>query len=211
MVRTLPPDLGDELLKDAIHLRHLITLYLSPNHYWTDCDQGIIYAGVWYSPRDLKFDPPILELTGEAASLRMTIPNINKAFSNYVLNYEIRGKECRIDRVALDISLKVVGGPALLFSGYLDKMDIDRKIASIEVYNQFIKWKTPTPRRMQLPTCGWVFKGSECGYSGSETTCDKTVERCVSYGNYVNFGGFRFVSTMAQKEIWWGTKQKLWH
>lgn len=32
--------------------------------------------------------------------------------------------------------------------------------------------------------CQWVFKGRECGYVESETSCDHTKERCKELGNY---------------------------
>jgi len=34
------------------------------------------------------------------------------------------------------------------------------------------------------------FKGSLCGYSGSETDCNRTFERCRELGNQARFGGF---------------------
>jgi len=34
------------------------------------------------------------------------------------------------------------------------------------------------------------FKGTQCGYSGAETTCDRTFTQCRNYGNEERFGGF---------------------
>lgn len=34
------------------------------------------------------------------------------------------------------------------------------------------------------------FKGTLCGYSGAETECDRTFERCRELGNSTRFGGF---------------------
>jgi phage-related protein len=34
-----------------------------------------------------------------------------------------------------------------------------------------------------------VFKGTACGYSGSETVCDRTFARCIELGNEARFGG----------------------
>jgi len=34
------------------------------------------------------------------------------------------------------------------------------------------------------------FKGSYCGYTGTETECDRTFERCRELGNQKRFGGF---------------------
>jgi len=34
-----------------------------------------------------------------------------------------------------------------------------------------------------------VFKGTACGYSGAETTCNRTFARCIELGNQERFGG----------------------
>ena len=39
------------------------------------------------------------------------------------------------------------------------------------------------------------FKGAECGYSGPETTCNRTFKQCVEYGNQARFGGFPGIPT----------------
>ena len=33
------------------------------------------------------------------------------------------------------------------------------------------------------------FKGTRCGYSGAETTCDRKFSTCIGYGNQERFGG----------------------
>jgi phage-related protein len=60
-----------------------------------------------------------------------------------------------------------------------------------------------------MSSCPWVFKGTECAYSGGESTCDQTYERCRFLSNTDNFGGDRFINSLMQKEIWWGRTQKL--
>ena len=39
--------------------------------------------------------------------------------------------------------------------------------------------------------CSWVFKGAECGYSGAETICNRTLERCSELNNTAYFGGYK--------------------
>ena len=39
------------------------------------------------------------------------------------------------------------------------------------------------------------FKGPECGYSGPETECNRTFERCKELGNASRFGGFPGIPT----------------
>jgi hypothetical protein len=38
--------------------------------------------------------------------------------------------------------------------------------------------------------CRFKFKDSDCGYSGGETTCNKTMTDCLARNNESNFGGF---------------------
>jgi phage-related protein len=55
----------------------------------------------------------------------------------------------------------------------------------------------PSPFRVRFPRnrilkdyCRWRFKSTECGYSGGETTCDKTLAQCRLRSNSARFGGF---------------------
>lgn len=51
-------------------------------------------------------------------------------------------------------------------------------------------WTRRFPARRLLPMCQWVFKSDACGYSGTETECDKTLSRCRELSNSERFGGF---------------------
>jgi len=37
--------------------------------------------------------------------------------------------------------------------------------------------------------CVWIFKSEECGYKGTEDSCDQTFEDCKKKGNEARFGG----------------------
>lgn len=49
---------------------------------------------------------------------------------------------------------------------------------------------TTPKRRFIKQFCYWKFKGIECGYSGAEITCNKTLTRCQQLNNSPRFGGF---------------------
>ena len=84
----------------------------------------------------------------------------------------------------------------------------DENTLKITITNELVLWNKK-PLRIQMSSCPWVFKGTECAYSGEESTCDQTYERCRFLGNTANFGGDRFINSLMQKEIWWGRTQKL--
>lgn len=52
------------------------------------------------------------------------------------------------------------------------------------------------PMRRRFPlfsilpnSCGWTFKGAECAYAGSATSCDRMLQTCRSLNNTSRFGG----------------------
>lgn len=52
-------------------------------------------------------------------------------------------------------------------------------------------WAIRFPRnRLLKDFCRWRFKSTECGYSGAETTCDKTLTQCRLRSNSIRYGGF---------------------
>jgi lambda family phage minor tail protein L len=55
-------------------------------------------------------------------------------------------------------------------------------------------------RRAVANLCPWVFKGTECGYSGAGTTCAKTLAACKTYHGAtaaLPFGGFPGLSRVS--------------
>lgn len=47
------------------------------------------------------------------------------------------------------------------------------------------------PFREYQTICSYrAFKGAQCGYSGVETTCDRTFDACTARSNTARFGGF---------------------
>jgi len=46
------------------------------------------------------------------------------------------------------------------------------------------------PLYMAAPrSCHWIFKGAECAYAGSATTCARTLDNCRTLANSARFGG----------------------
>jgi len=99
-------------------------------------------------------------------------------------------------------------GILTLFSGEIDDWTMTEGRLEITVASQFARWSRKT-FRTHSSSCRWlVFKGPECGYSGPETWCDRSYDRCVQLGNQDNFGGFRWLPSLEQKNIWWGQVPK---
>jgi hypothetical protein len=76
-------------------------------------------------------------------------------------------------------------------------------IARVNLTNELVLWNKKC-LRTQSASCLWVFKGLECAYTGSETWCDQSYERCLALGNQVNHIGSRFLPSLMKTELWWG-------
>lgn len=59
-------------------------------------------------------------------------------------------------------------------------------------------------------TSGKYYYRGECRYAGSETTCDRTWKRCTELSNTANYGGFRHLGYLSEKDIMWGKVAKNW-
>ena len=77
----------------------------------------------------------------------------------------------------------------------------------ISIKNEAMLWAKKT-LRIHSSSCPWVFKGTECGYSGTATWCDRNYARCGELLNTDNYGGFRFLPSIMEREIWWGRQRR---
>lgn len=99
----------------------------------------------------------------------------------------------------------LIGTPPVFFDGFVTSWRLTEQSAQLDLADESMLWRKKT-LRLPTPSCPWSFTGDECGYSGSETWCDQSVERCKALSNYDNFGGRRYIAAIEDVKLWWGTK-----
>ena len=100
-----------------------------------------------------------------------------------------------------------IGDPILVFNGQIDSWDLTEEEISINVNSELARWSQNT-QAIHSSSCRWKeFKGTECGYTGDETWCDRSYIRCDALNNTNNFGGFRWLPSIEDKDIWWGSER----
>lgn len=202
-MRSAPTELVAELVKEANRLCFLVELELASTLRYTDLDLDLVWNGNTYSSRGLSFTAAEYSISPQVDKITFEIDNVDLAFSSVILNQEVRNKKCNIRLCALNWPAQIIG-VALIFSGVIDRCSFDHQRARFEVLNPFVFWRRKVPRRIHQPTCPWAFKSTECGYTGEESWCDKSFDRCSALANTDNFGGFRFLPSLINKKIWWG-------
>lgn len=121
-------------------------------------------------------------------------------------NFALRGTDFVGDSTIVGL-LEIIP-PVTTFRGEIGQWQFDESKVSMTLTNQFAQWNQKT-LRMQSSSCSWPqFKGTECGYTGAATSCDRTYARCEQLSNTANFGGERWLPSIEDKEVWWGRTQK---
>lgn len=133
---------------------------------------------------------------GEVPQFSLKIDNTTRAINGIMLAYNDYIKTNGIDgnKViatvyvvnTIDLSEEIIATKFELVS-----WDITSQIATFKYGASNPFTKEYPPRKLYSDFCGFKFKDSNCKYSGSATTCDKTLARCRALSNSINFGGFK--------------------
>ncbi len=178
----------------------------SATYRYSDSDFELYSGGNLYTPK--AFDMNEIVFTSDMAVDRVSIDfhNVDLQMSALILNETIVNREMTISFGCLNSSNKIIALETI-FDGFITgwgPMSVAR--CPVTIGNYFMFWSQQSLRLAQA-SCPWAFKAtshSECGYSGSETDCNKSWRRCKELGNQLNFGGHRWLPGLIDKKIYWG-------
>lgn len=137
---------------------------------------------------------------GEVPQFEIKIDNTSRGINSLMIDYDIYLKQNGIEGNKIFANIIVVNTVDL--SDYVLKerfelvsWDMDNHFASFKLgaENPFMR-NYPT-RAIYSDFCQWKFKSLQCGYTGTQTTCDKTLTRCRQLNNSARFGGFAGVKS----------------
>lgn len=203
------PLIKEQLASGEIRAFTLIHMAIDGvDHRFTDCDVPIALNGDLYEPRGYKLGTVSYSLAKIVDSARFSIDNLDDRLTASFIGGNPQGSPATVYLVALDESYKLLGSAPdnnlILFTGEIDDWFAPEGAIEITIVSDLIRWHQKT-MRMQSSSCSWqVFKGLECGYAGTETTCNRSYARCIALGNTANFGGERWLPSIEGANIWWG-------
>jgi len=177
-------------------------------HCFTDCDVPIFWHGELYQPKPYKLGNVSYSLAKIVDSAQLALDDLLGTLAPYFTGGNPQGSPAILYLVALDADYKLIGAypddHLVLFSGEIDDWRSPEGSIELTIASDMVRWHQKT-MRMQSSSCSWpVFKGTECGYSGSESRCDRSYTRCEALGNTANFGGERWLPSIEDANIWWG-------
>ncbi len=95
--------------------------------------------------------------------------------------------------VFLDVNTNnlIPGMEQILYAGKCNNLKLDYENASMDIETPLGGYEKQCPVMKYRAGCQVRrFKDCRCGYTGEETSCDRTFERCKELGNQANFRGF---------------------
>jgi phage-related protein len=181
--------------KALINSSELTTIYLYEVYYddaqdpkrFADWDDDVLFGGNTYEKAVIKASEQSCESDGQISDVTLTVGNADRAIQYYIENYDLIGKKVKIIQI---------------FSGVSDYIATTFRIKSAKAKKDYVSFTLSIGfdvLRLEIPArtvrsrmCWHRFKGTDgsCGYSGSDTTCDRSFEACKAKGNVARFGGF---------------------
>lgn len=153
-------------------------------------NENIVWDGETWVAFPFEIDDMGEQRAGEIPQVTVRVGNATRAIQAYL--------EAGSGGIGAQVEISVV------HSAHLDLADPEISLTyTCTGCNSDARWVTfslgaAAPWRKRFPAhrimkqlCRYKrFKGAMCGYSGVETSCDRTLARCKALGNHARFGGF---------------------
>lgn len=193
MPKTVPPEFNQQANSLQNKPIHLYTVYdydgAGSNLYFAEYDTDITFNGITYSRFPISYDNIGENNRGQIDQVTVSISNVNRLIQGYLEQYDFRGKKVSIKTVWAD----ALGDTDNLIEEtyFIDSYSSDESTVGFMLTSKFDVLDLSLPLRSYSRNyCQWKFKGTECGYAGGETSCNKTKQRCKALSNFSRFGGF---------------------
>ncbi len=152
-------------------------------------EDDITFNGKTYLKFPVVHESTSENTTGEVDTVVVRVANVSQYIQNKLESYDLRGKKAIITQVFANLLNDSLNKVEQIF--YIDSYTATAEVAEFSCSSKFDLMKLELPARKFWRTfCTWKFKSTQCGYSGDQTTCNKTFQRCKALANEERFGGF---------------------
>jgi hypothetical protein len=196
-----------QALKDALKAQQFIQALLvsikvaDDQFYFTSWSTDIIHNSNTYRPRGMALGEMLSSASNLVDKVSLTFDDVNREIYASLGEHDAAKFPIDLSMLILDnLGKEVVSH--VLFTGIIDKWNYRPGKTVIDIVNLiFVQWARVTFNSFSTH-CRWrEFRGPECNYPGGESECDRTYSKCFEYDNVVNFGGFRWVSSLINKKL----------
>lgn len=166
-------------------------------------NQDLAWAGYTWVAFPFELDEIGDNSKGEIPQVNVMVCNISRVMEAYLQEYDIYCKTYGFSPITVNIyvvNTKAVAAnpscnPEVSHTFMLKQPKTDSKWATFTLGAPNVYTMRVPSGRILKNTCRFKFKDARCGYAGSGTVCNKTLDACRTYGNSVRYGGFPGVGT----------------
>lgn len=203
---TYDPDLVAQIAAETASVHWLLEVqFTGGTQRWCGADISLPYSGETFLPRLLKIGSIQRSAGFRVDSISVDVGNVDRALSAILLGEDAMGRTAILRIMALDADRQEVATGEVFRGFVMGWGDLTEISVPIKLGNEFLLWRKKT-LRLPGPSCPWVFGETECAYSGAESWCDQSPERCAALGNYLNFGGRKHIAALEDVKIYWGPR-----
>lgn len=172
---------------------YLYTIYdydgADNNLNFAEHNENVEFDSVTYTAFPITHDEISDNSQGQTPEIKLRVANISRVIEYYLNIYDLRGKKVLVRLVWKD---KLDNADIKYdFVYFISNYTSNEKVVEFSLLPKVDMLGLVLPKRTYSRNyCQWRFKSDECGYSGAETECNKTKQKCKELDNYVRFGGF---------------------
>lgn len=188
----------DDLEKDEIIPRKLLKIQLEGGSIYildNETLQSLSYNGEDYLGAPLTLGEIKKDDNSGVSKLGITLSNVGLSISGIIgqRGDVITNAPAVLTLVFLDVNTNILLSQynQVLFAGRCNNLKLDYEDATMDIETSLGGYEIQAPIMKYRTTCQVRrFKDCRCGYTGTETKCDRTFARCKELGNEENFRGF---------------------
>jgi len=159
--------------------------------YATNNTEAYVFGGVTY--QNIPFEVTLTQEKDTLPTAQLTVYDLAQVFQaqlqayGTVLDWPVRIKVINTSGSAATVDMQ-------------QNFSLTSAVAKDDTYNITFTLSGENPLTLRWPPrdqfrnrCFWVYKSTQCGYTGSMAACDFTIDGtigCRAHANTLNFGGF---------------------
>ena len=187
-----------EVEKDEIIPRKLLKIELEGGSVFimdNETLDSLVYNGETYLGAPLSHGDIEKDDNSSVSKLSIELSNVGLSISGIVgqRGDVITDAPAVLTLVFLDVNTNTIlpDYKQVLYAGHCNNLKLDYETATLDIETSLGGYELQAPVMKYRTSCQVRrFKDCRCKYTGNETSCDRTFERCKELGNHANFAGF---------------------
>lgn len=195
---TLDNSIKQKITSDQLIARKLLTISLSERGLGDICVlenetfEKLTIGSKTYLAAPLKVSDVVKNEGFQ--SVQVSLSNVGGSLSGLLRQNGdvLTGATCLLEEAFLTDDGEIISGRSFpLFVGQANNLAVTQQDLTFDIEAILGAYSAISPNMTYGVNCQWrKFRDTNCAYSGSAQSCDKTISACEALGNLSNFGGF---------------------